>query len=123
MNMKESGEMYLESILVLSEEQKNVRSVDICRYMHYSRPSVSRAVGLLKDEGYITVDEEGYICLTETGRCIATSIYERHRVIAESLIKLGVCAETASADACRIEHVISAESFHAIKSHLERIGL
>ena len=69
MNMKESGEMYLESILVLSEEQKNVRSVDICRYMHYSRPSVSRAVGLLKDEGYITVDEEGYICLTETGRC------------------------------------------------------
>lgn len=122
MNIKESGEMYLESILVLSEDLKNVRSVDICRYLHYSRPSVSRAVGLLKAEGYITVDDEGYILLTETGRLIATSIYERHRVIAESLVRLGVSPETASADACRIEHVISAESFRAIKSHLEKIG-
>lgn len=99
-----------------------MRSVDICRYLHYSRPSVSRAVGLLKAEGYITVDDEGYILLTETGRLIATSIYERHRVIAESLVRLGVSPETASADACRIEHVISAESFRAIKSHLEKIG-
>lgn len=115
MNLQESGEMYLESIYVLSKENSSVRSIDVVEYMNYSKPSVSRAIGLLKNGGYITVDREGHISLTDTGLGIAEKIYERHKLLTSFLISLGVSEEAASADACKIEHVISDESFEAIK--------
>ena len=118
MSIQESGEMYLESILVLSGKGP-VRSIDICEYMNYSKPSVSRAVGILKNDGYITVDKGGYIELTSTGLEIAKKIYERHKLITELLEMLGVDNETASEDACKIEHCLSDKSFEAIKKHLE----
>ena len=118
MSIQESGEMYLESILVLSGKGP-VRSIDICEYMNYSKPSVSRAVGILKNDGYITVDKGGYIELTSTGLEIAKKIYERHKLITELLEMLGVDSETASEDACKIEHCLSDKSFEAIKKHLE----
>lgn len=118
MHLQESGEMYLESIYVLCKEKKNVRSIDIVEYMNFSKPSVSRAVGLLKNGGYITVDSDGYINLTDIGREVAEKIYERHSIISAMLIKLGVDEETATADACKIEHVISDKSFEAIKKAL-----
>ena len=117
MAIQESGEMYLETILILLQTKGYVRSIDISREMNFSKPSVSRAVGLLKEEGYITVNERGYIDLTDSGRQIAETIYERHEVISKLLIALGVSQETAVADACRMEHVISAESFAALKEH------
>ena len=120
MALLESGEMYLESILVLSEKLSSVRSIDICDYMGYSKPSVSRAVGLLKSGGYITVDKDGYITLTDIGLDVSRKIYERHNVLTECLVWLGVDHETASEDACRIEHVISDESFEAVKKHMKR---
>ena len=118
MSIQESGEMYLESILVLSGKGA-VRSIDIVEYMNYSKPSVSRAVGILKNDGYITVDKGGYIELTESGREIAQKIYDRHKLITGLLEMLGVDEETASEDACKIEHCLSDKSFEAIKKHLE----
>ena len=115
MPLLESGEMYLETILVLSKSGKSVRSIDIVEHMGYSKPSVSRAVGLLKNGGYILVDKDGFISLTDIGREVATKIYERHMYITEFFIKLGVSPEVASDDACKIEHDISDESFEAIK--------
>lgn len=122
MALQESGEMYLETILILSQEKANVRSVDISEHMGYSKPSVSRAVGLLKTGGYIQVDKDGFITLTESGGAIARKIYARHTTISQLLTRLGVSVETATADACKIEHVISDETFDAICRHLERYG-
>lgn len=120
MELKESGEMYLETILVLSKRQENVRSLDIARYMHYSKPSISRAMGILRSAKYIAVDESGYITLTNSGREIAEKIYERHIVLSSVLESIGVSSETAAEDACRIEHVISDESFEALKNSLKK---
>ena len=115
MNLQESGEMYLESIYVLTRENKNVRSIDVVEYMGFSKPSVSRAIGLLKNGGYVTVDKDGFLSLTEVGLEVSRKIYERHDIISKFLISLGVSEEAASNDACKIEHVISDESFEAIK--------
>ena len=119
MHLKESGEMYLETILILSRKSGTVRSVDISEYMGYSKPSVSRAVGLLKTDGYINVDGGGYITLTESGNKIAEKIYERHTFITKFLVELGVNESTAAADDCKMEHCISDESFKALKKHIE----
>lgn len=115
MSLQESGEMYLETIYLLSKKISNIRSIDIVDYMGYSKPSVSRAVGLLKNGGYITVDKDGYIYLTPVGLDIAQNIYERHTILSDFLAYIGVDENIASEDACRIEHVISKESFGAIK--------
>jgi len=120
MAIYESGEMYLETIHVLQQKKGLVRSIDISEHMGYSKPSVSRAVGLLKKGGYITVDGQGYITLTEAGLEVAMKIYERHTVLSRMLTTLGVCPETAAEDACRLEHAISDESFRAIKAYLDR---
>ena len=117
MQIQESGEMYLETILLLSKKG-SVRSLDIAEYMEYSKPSVSRAVNILKNAGYISVDKSGYITLTEMGHERAAKIYERHTMLSEFLQLLGVSAETAAEDACKMEHIISDESFDAIKSHV-----
>ena len=122
MGIRESGEMYLESIHVLLQKNGAVRSVDVCEFMGYSKPSVSRAVGLLKRDGYILVDKDGFITLTETGETVAKKIYERHTVLSRMLIALGVDPEVAAEDACRLEHAISDESFNAIKRYLEKSG-
>lgn len=116
----ESGEMYLEAILVLTKEKSAVRSLDVAEYRNFSKPSVSRAVKLLKDGGYITVDKDGYILLTDAGREVAEKIYHRHRVLTEFLTSLGVDEDTASKDACKMEHVISDTTLEAIKLHLEK---
>ena len=116
MHLQESGEMYLETILILSRNGA-VRSLDVAEYMGFSKPSVSRAVGLLKNGWYIRVDGDGYITLTAEGHEIADKIYERHTVLAEFLTKLGVDPKIAVQDACKIEHDISDESFDAIKKH------
>ena len=118
MRLQESGEMYLESIYVLSKKITNVRSVDISEYMGYSKPSVSRAVSLLKNGGYIVMDKDNFICLTDAGLEIAEKIYERHTVLTAMLVRMGVSEETASEDACRMEHAISDETFEAMKRHV-----
>jgi len=115
MNLQESGEMYLETIYRLTRESKNVRSIDVAESMGFSKPSVSRAIGLLKNGGYITVSADGYLALTDVGAEVAEKIYERHKILTSYLVSLGVSEEVASADACKIEHVISDESFEAIK--------
>lgn len=115
MRLQESGEMYLETILILSKEQNTVRSIDVGEYMGYSKPSVSRAVGLLKSGGYLTVAEDGALSLTDDGRYVAEKIYERHNVLTKVLVELGVSEETAAKDACKMEHIISDETFEAIK--------
>ena len=120
MNLQESGEMYLETIYTLTRERANVRSIDICDYMGFSKPSVSRAVGLLKNGGFILVDKDGYIALTELGAEVAEKIYTRHHILTEFFISLGVSPEIASGDACKIEHHISDESFEAIRSIMEK---
>ena len=117
MHLMESGEMYLETIHVLLKKKGMVRSLDIAEYMGYSKPSVSRAVGILKNGEYIVVDKTGYITLTDLGKEVAEKIYERHTIISSILVKLGVDENTASEDACKIEHVISDESFNAIKKY------
>ena len=121
MAIYESGEMYLETIHVLLKKNASVRSIDISEHMGYSKPSVSRAVGLLKKDGYIQVDNDGYITLTEAGVDVAMKIYERHTILSRMLTQLGVSPETAAEDACRLEHAISDESFEAIKRHLQKI--
>ena len=115
MTLAESGEMYLETIYTLTEKRRDVRSIDVSESMGFSKPSVSRAIGLLKSGGYIVVDKDGIISLTDTGRATAEKIYARHKVISAFLIKIGVSEETAGHDACKIEHVISDESFEALK--------
>ena len=122
MQIQESGEMYLETIHVLMKKNGHVRSVDIAEYMGYSQPSVSRAVGLLKAGEYINVDADGSITLTESGLEVARKIYERHTLLSSLLVRLGVSPETASEDACKMEHAISDETFEAIKRHLEQYG-
>ncbi len=121
MSMHESGEMYLEAILVLSKKSSLVRSVDVGEYLGYSKPSVSRAMGILRKENYIIVQKNGGLELTDKGRTLAETIYERHTVLSAMLQHLGVSEETASADACRMEHVISDESFQAIKQHASKL--
>jgi len=118
--MQESGEMYLETILVLSQKEEPVRSLDVARYLGVSRPSVSRAMSILKNGKYVEIDSNGYITLAESGRRIAEKIYERHVVLSRFLEDLGVEKLTAEEDACRIEHIISDESFNVIK---KRIGM
>ena len=122
MRLQESGEMYLESIYVLSKKQTNVRSIDISEYLGYSKPSVSRAVGLLKNGGYIRVDEDNFITLTQSGLEIAQKIYDRHTILTNMLIGLGVPEEIAARDACKMEHAISDESLEAIRKHMENYG-
>ncbi len=120
MRLQESGEMYLETILVLSQRQRYVRSIDVADYMGYSKPSVSRAVSLLKQGEYITVDREGFLYLTDAGREVAEKIYERHTVLTQLLISIGVDPAVAEEDACRVEHDISDETFAKIKEHVTR---
>jgi len=117
MSVHESGEMYLEAILVLSKNSSFVRSIDVSEYLGYSKPSVSRAMGILKNGEYIVIDKDGAITLTDSGREIAEKIFERHTVLSKLLMKLGVSEETAAADACKMEHAISDESFVAIKRY------
>ena len=119
MSMHESAEMYLETIYTLSLNSTSVRSIDVAEALNYSRPSVSRAVGLLKKDGYLLMDEEGFLTLTEEGRALAERIYERHTVLAAALEALGVDKETAAEDACKIEHDISDRTFDAIKAHMK----
>ena len=122
MHLQESGEMYLETIYVLLKKSSSVRAIDVCEHMGYSKPSVSRAMGLLKNGEFITVDKEGLISLTDAGRAIAEKIYERHTIITEFLVNLGVKEEIAAEDACKIEHHISDASFNAIKDHIKNKG-
>ena len=120
MQIQESGEMYLETIHVLLKKNGQVRSIDISEHMGYSKPSVSRAVGLLKSGGYITVDREGLITLTDEGMELANKIYERHTVLTQFLVNLGVSPEVAASDACKLEHAISDESLQAIKNFITK---
>ncbi len=122
MTLQESGEMYLETILILSQKSANVRSIDVANHMGYSKPSISRAIGLLKKGGYLEVDENGGLILTESGLATAEKIYERHTVLTEILCALGVDRDRAAEDACKIEHVISDETMEAIKRHMQEHG-
>ena len=117
MRLQESGEMYLETILILSRTAPPVRSIHVGEYMGFSKPSVSRAVGRLRQDGYILVDKDGFLTLTEEGRTVAEKIYERHTLLTRALVSLGVDEKTASEDACKIEHDISDTTFEAIKTH------
>ena len=119
MNLQESGEMYLETILRLTDKSEAVRSIDVCEEMGFSKPSVSRAIGLLRSGGYITVSKEGYITLTDVGRETAMKVYARHKLITELLMMIGVSEDVAVFDACKIEHCISDESYAKIKEYLE----
>ena len=114
--MQESGEMYLESIYILSRTHSHVRSIDICEYMGYSKPSISRAMSLLKASNHILIDDDGFITLTESGKKVAERIYERHTLLTRMLMYLGVGEATASEDACKMEHILSDETFEAIKA-------
>ena len=118
MSLHESAEMYLETIYQLSQERPTVRSIDIAEAMGYSKPSISRAVGLLKQGGYLVVEPDGSLILTKAGHNVAEKIYERHTVLTNMLIRLGVDPDTAMEDACKIEHVISDATFEAIKNHI-----
>ena len=120
MHLQESGEMYLETILVLSKEKRVVRSVDVAEHMGFSKPSVSRAVSLLKQGEYLTMDKDGFLWLTDVGREVAEKIYERHQVLTALLKQVGVSDKVAEEDACRVEHDISDETFEAIKKHLKK---
>lgn len=119
MALHESAEMYLETIYVLTRQSNNVRSIDIAEHMSYSKPSISRAVGLLKQGGYVVVDPDGFITLTDEGLAVAKKIFERHTVVSQLLIRLGVSEQTAAEDACKIEHVISDETFDTVKKYLD----
>ena len=119
MAIHESAEMYMETIFLLSKQLPHVRSIDVAEHMGYSKPSVSRAVSLLKQEGYVLMDADGFLTLTQSGQAVAEKIFERHKVLSRMLIALGVSPEIAAEDACKIEHVISDRSFEAIKQHME----
>ena len=119
MTLKESGQMDLETVYVLSKKMSHVRSIDVAEQIGYSKPSVCRAIGILKKGGYVTVDENGYIALTELGISVTEQLYERHTILTRVLTSLGVNEQTAAGDACRIEHVISEESFEAIKKYVK----
>ena len=119
MHLQESGEMYLETRYILSQKSSDVRSIDVGEYMGFSKPSVSRAVGILKSNGYLEMDGDGYLTLTQTGLAIAKKIYDRHTTLSDFLIRLGVDKETAARDACKMEHDISDETFEALKRHSE----
>ena len=117
--LKESGQMYLETIYVLSLKSSAVRSLDVAQHMGFSKPSVSRAVGILKNNGYLLMDKDGYLTLTPEGRRIGEKIYDRHTTLTSFLIKLGVSEKTAAEDACKMEHDISDATFEAIKAHIK----
>ena len=119
MKLMESGQMYLETIYVLSKEKTGVHSIDVSEYMGYSKPSVSRAIGILKKGGYVEMAEDGSLTLTESGVALAEQIYERHTILTECLVRLGVDREIAAEDACKMEHVISDESLAALKRFIE----
>ena len=121
MRLQESGEMYLETILILSRTKNYVRSIDVCEYMGYSKPSISRAVSLLRNDGYVNMDDRGFLSLTEKGLSVAEKIYERHQVLTRALTNMGVDKKIAEDDACRIEHVISDDSFRAIKAYVVQL--
>jgi len=120
MALQESAEMYLETIYQLLQERGTVRSVDVAMSMGYSKPSVSRAVGLLKQGGYLLMDKDGLLTLTEEGLATAKKVYERHTILTNLLVRLGVTPETAAEDACKMEHVISDETFEAMKKHMKQ---
>ncbi len=120
MHLQESGQMYLETIYVLSKKGDAVRSIDVCEYMGFSKPSVSRAVSLLKEGGYLLMDASGHLTLTDSGKEMAEKIYERHTILTQFLTKLGVSPDVASEDACKMEHYISDESLAALKTFLEK---
>lgn len=117
MALHESGQMYLETIYILLQQNTQIRAIDVGAYLGYTKPSVSRAIGILKKGGYITVDDEGYISMTSVGNDLAEKLYERHTVLTNMLVALGIDEETATKDACRIEHVISDKSFNVVKKH------
>lgn len=119
MALKPSAEMYLESIYVLCKTKSSVRSIDVAEFMNFSKPSVSRGMGILKKENCITVDKDGYISLTENGLLLANKIFERHTILSEALMLIGVDEKTASEDACKIEHVISDNSFECLKQYMK----
>lgn len=122
MSLRESSQMYLETIYILTRAGNTVRSIDVVEYMKFSKPSVSRAIGLLRQDGLVTVSPSGALSLTEEGLRAAQTVYERHTVLTDVLMRLGVPEEVASEDACRMEHYISDESFEAIKRHIAKIG-
>lgn len=122
MSLYESAEMYLETIYRLSRDNPHVRSIDVAEALGYSRPSVSRAVGLLKRDGYLEMDKDSFLILTDSGKAIAEKIFERHTVLTTALVSLGIDRETAAEDACRVEHVISDRSFEAIKAHIQQFS-
>ena len=122
MTIRESGEMYLETIYILSKKSQSVRAIDVGAEMGFSKPSVSRAIGILKRDGLVTTDEQGCLKLTEAGESKAKIIYERHQLLSRLLMNLGVDEKTATEDACRIEHYISEKTFDAIKEHVKKYG-
>lgn len=117
MHIQESGEMYLETILILSKKSQYIRAIDVGEYMGYSKPSVSRAMGLLKEGGYVYTNSEGFLFLTDNGKALAESTYERHTFLSDFFVRIGVSRQTADDDACKIEHDISDETFAAIKKY------
>ncbi len=119
MRLQESGEMYLETILILSQKLEHVRSLDVAEHMGFSKPSISRAVGLLKNAGYVLMDPAGYLTLTESGRAISEKIYERHNILTRFFLDIGVDEKTASEDACKVEHYISDATFERIKAFIK----
>ena len=121
MHLQESGEMYLETIFVLSKTGKPVRAVDVGEHMGFSKPSVSRAIGLLKKGGYVITDADGYLLLTDVGMETASKTYERHTLLTELFVRLGVDSETAAEDACKIEHDLSDTTFQAVKKYMESV--
>lgn len=120
MHLQESGEMYLETIYILSQKSSSVRSIDVGDYMGFSKASVSRAVGILKKGGYVVMDKDGYLSLTDSGLEVAKKIYERHTTLTDFLVRLGVDKNTAVEDACKMEHDISDETFEALKRHANK---
>ena len=123
MAITEAVENYLETILILSKDQPNLHAIDICSYLGYSRPTVSIILKKMKDDGLVTVDNDNHITLTETGKAVAVQIYERHKLLSELLIHIGVSKETALKDACKIEHDISEETFEALKNFAAESGI
>ncbi|MBQ7740269.1 MAG: metal-dependent transcriptional regulator [Eubacterium sp.] len=120
MDNRESAEMYLETIYVLSQKSQSVRKIDVSKHMGFTKPSVTRGIGLLEEKGLVSVDESGNILLTDTGKKEAKKIYERHTILTKALINIGVDEKTAAEDACRVEHYISDETFNAIKKHIKQ---